>query len=273
MASLNELRNPAPTNGSVPAFSLPSSIGVKRGPQGIPTVQTLQNPSLHNRVKEPMVNSTAAKPYLIRRFHKEYEKQYYQGDLMFAKIDKAQEYNMSRGVYDFYNLQTLNYHLKKHAKGSLEEAMQEAIKYQFIGIMENKMQTGKGMDDMILVNVRGRARTCNVYCSDQKKALTKGTVIYLHMKTYEVGSNDDKIYRDPFGNYGGSLQEGQFYIQFDCSNQFNGNEDIPCIPIGVVSLNNRPHCPKQQKIQDAHKRFDSYRQLMNNHPIEVFMRI
>ena len=180
---------------------------------------------------------------------------------------------MSRGVYDFYNLQTLNYHLKKHAKGSLEEDMQEAIKYQLIGIMENKMQTGKGMDDMILVNVRGSARTCNVYCSDQKKALTKGTVIYLHMKTYEVDANVDKIYRDPFGNYGGSLQEGQFYIQFDCSNQFNGNEDIPCIPICVVSLNNRPHCPKQQKIQDAHKRFDSYRQLMNNHPIEVFMRI
>lgn len=272
MASLNELRNPAPTNGSVPAFSLPSSIGVKRGPQGIPTVQTLQNPSLHNRVKEPMVNSTAAKPYLIRRFHKEYEKQYYQGDLMFAKIDKAQEYNMSRGVYDFYNLQTLNYHLKKHA-GTLEEAMQEAIKYQFIGIMENKMQTGKGMDDMILVNVRGRARTCNVYCSDQKKALTKGTVIYLHMKTYAVGSNDDKLYRDPFGNYGGMLQEGQHYIQFECSNQFNGLEGAPNIPIGVVSLNNRPHCPKQQQIQDAHRRFDSYRQLMNNHPIEVFMRI
>ena len=81
MASLNELRSPAPTNGSVSAFSLPSSIGVKRGPQGIPTVQTLQNPSLHNRVKEPMVNSTAARPYMIRRYSKEYEKSFFQGDL------------------------------------------------------------------------------------------------------------------------------------------------------------------------------------------------
>ena len=284
MASLNELRSPAPTNGSVSAFSLPSSIGVKRGPQGIPTVQTLQNPSLHNRVKEPMVNSTAARPYMIRRYSKEYEKSFFQGDLMFVRVGKEQDYNMSRGVYDFANLQLLNYHLKKNA-GNEKKALEYLKQWRFIGIMENKMETGRGMDDMILINVRGRARCCNIWkVKDSKKQLTKGTTLYLTMSLKQHTGGTEKV-RDPFGFHSDVvLNDGDVHGVVNCEssesvmeemlkvrNASEGNPLLKVVPVGVVSLNNRSHAPKHQR--DAHHYFDHYRQLMNNHPLEVFMRI
>ena len=271
MASLNELRNPVPTNGSVSAFSLPTSIGVKRGPQGIPTVQTLQNPSLHNRVKEPMVNSTAAHPYLIRKYSREYEKFFKQGDLMFVRVDDAMDFNMSRGVYDFANLQLLNHILKKNAGDDDKAAKAELAKYKFVGIMENKMETGRGMDDMILINVRGRSRCCNMWCKEGSKQLKKGTVVYLCMELHETPENE--VLSDPLGyRDGGSVQANKFHYKVVCSTE-KTDKCSEMVPVGIVSMNNRPHCPNQKTVLDAHHRFDSYRQLMNNHPIEIFMRV
>ena len=105
---------------------------------------------------------------------------------MFVRVGKEQDYNMSRGVYDFANLQLLNYHLKKNA-GDEKKALEYLKQWRFISIMENKMETGRGMDDMILINVRGRARCCNIWkVKDSKKQLTKGTTLYLTMSTQKT---------------------------------------------------------------------------------------
>ena len=84
MASIASLSG-RPTLGNVnssPPFSFKASSDVRGDYGSKPTVAALQNPTLHNKVPETMVNSTARAPLFVRPFTRGYEKQYSEGDIL-----------------------------------------------------------------------------------------------------------------------------------------------------------------------------------------------
>ena len=77
-----------PGSGSVnsaPPFSFKSSSAVKNDYSSKPSVNALTNPTLHNSVPEPMVNSTARAPLFARPFTRRFEKEYSEGDVLFVQ--------------------------------------------------------------------------------------------------------------------------------------------------------------------------------------------
>ena len=81
-----------PTTGSVNSaapFSFSSSSAVGADYNGCPSVNALQNPTLHNSVPEAMVNSTARAPLFVRPFTRGFEKGYSEGDVLFVRRDDS----------------------------------------------------------------------------------------------------------------------------------------------------------------------------------------
>ena len=84
MASLSQLSNPKPTGGAIRKGALPSKNVVSRR-AGLPTVNSLMNPSIRTSVTDLQTNSTAAIPIFAKPFIREWEKDYAEGDILFIK--------------------------------------------------------------------------------------------------------------------------------------------------------------------------------------------
>lgn len=287
MTSTAFLSNPTPGRGDVssnPPFSFASSVGIKRNYGSLPTVNALQNPSLHNRVPDVMVNGTARAPIFVRPFNREYEKRYKEGDLLFVQRDERVAHGNQNIIL---NLPVLNYMLRtqKDANGDLiyEEranntGLLNIIKgrqaINFFGIYNNDMDTGSKWQRLLNVNVRGRSRVARLWNpSLNKGSLKRGDILYIGFFPTTVGDGS-KRFEDPNGN-GYAFDESKRVYQaraiLECCDEgdfpFSGAAYI--IPIGVVSQVSLKK-PSKTLLNRAHQVSDASNLLER---IEVLMRI
>jgi hypothetical protein len=287
MTSTAFLSNPAPGRGDVNSnspFSFTSSVGIKRDYGSLPTVNALQNPSLHNRVPDTLTNGTARAPIFVRPFSREFEKRYKEGDLLFVQRDERVAHGNQNIIL---NLPVLNYMLRtqKDANGDLiyEDrdgndglasitSGQHAI--NFFGIYNNDMDTGSKWQRLLNVNVRGRSRVARLWSPDLSKgSLKRGDILYIGF--FKTQSKvDTKRYEDPNGN-GYAFDESKVVYQaravLECCDE--GEHKIAnasyIIPIGVVSQVSLKK-PSKTLLNRAHQVSEASNLLER---IEVLMRI
>lgn len=303
MTSTAFLSNPVPGNGDVSSnspFSFQSSIGIKRDYGALPTVNALQNPSLHNRVPDVMVNSTARAPIFVRPFTREFEKRYSEGDLLFVQKDDRMSAGQKQNVV--FNLPVLNYMLKTH-KASGSDVLKYATRMtivdgrnvidydglynivkdiNYFGILNNDMDTGSKWQRLLNVNVRGRSRVARLWSKPTNQGrLKRGDIVYIGFFPVAIkpGAEDAQTGFDPNGNrfvYTGSTATSTLYearAVMECSPGINNalgiNNAEYIIPIGIVSQVSMKS-PSINSVDKAHFVSEASNSLER---IEVLMRI
>ena len=192
------LRNPAPTPGAIRKGAIPATNVVSRK-RGLPSVASLGNPTLSTSVTEMQTNSTAAAPLFCRPFHKEYEKAYDEGDILFVKAEDVSS-NYRNQFHVVANLPVLNYLLRttkdsdnmgnpgkrryRADRQGLENILSD---WHYFGVMLNDMDTGSQFQRLLNVTVRGRCRLPNYWSTDAGRALgnkrlKKGQCVWLGLR-------------------------------------------------------------------------------------------
>ena len=192
------LSNPAPTPGAISKGAIPVSNVASRK-RSLPTVASLQNPSIHNSVTEFQTNSTAAAPLFCRPFQKEFEKSYCEGDILFVKAEDVSA-NSRNQFHVVANLPVMNYLLRntresdnagnpgKRRYSATPEGVKAVLKdWNFFGIMLNDMDGGSRYQRLLNVTVRGRCRIGNYWSTDAgrnfgNKRINKGQCLWLGLK-------------------------------------------------------------------------------------------
>lgn len=236
MASIASLSG-RPTLGNVnssPPFSFKASSDVRGDYGSKPTVAALQNPTLHNKVPETMVNSTARAPLFVRPFTRGYEKQYSEGDILFVKRGDERA---SRQHFVVANLPVLNYILKTEKDGDrLKYDSLGAIlnDWNYLGILNNDMDTGSKWQRLLNINVRGRSRVARLWAPN-KGRLRKGDQVWISF-VQRPGVDRIQTFQNPNG-IRESMDRNTVYIEavptMDCCADFNGA--LASIPVGIVS--------------------------------------
>ncbi|MDA7838962.1 hypothetical protein N9A45_01345 [bacterium] len=237
MASIASLSG-TPTLGNVnskPPFSFKSSSSVRGDYGSKPTVAALQNPTLHNKVPETMVNSTARAPLFVRPFQRGYEKHYSEGDILFVRRNDARA---SSGHNVVANLPVLNYILRTEKKVDSDDLKYDTLDailndWNYFGILNNDMDTGSKWQRLLNVNVRGRSRVARLW-SPAKGRLRKGDQVWLSFVEKQTDGLTNMLspngIREP-------MRDGVGYIEviptMDCCEEFDSAE--MSIPIGIVS--------------------------------------
>jgi len=199
-----------PTLGSVnsaPPFSFKSSSAVGRDYGSKPSVSALMNPTLHNNVPEPMVNSTARVPIFARPFSRGFEKHYSEGDVLFVQRgDERASMTKHHGSQNVVaNIPVLNYLLRTTKIGGTDEATKDKLKYDtvdkvlsafnYFGIMNNDMDTGSKWQRLLNVNVRGRSRVARMW-KPMEGRLKRGDQLWLAF-VETTTKKKSKLLRDP----------------------------------------------------------------------------
>lgn len=264
--------NGTPSSGQVnsgPPFGFSSSVGVKRDYGSLPSIAALQNPTLHNKVPEAMVNATARAPIFVRPFTRGFEKSYSEGDLLFVRRGDERA---SNGHNVVCNLPVFNYMLRteKSDDGSLKYGTMDAIKahWNFLGIFNNDMDTGSKWQRLLNVNVRGRSRVARLWEPSEGR-LRKGDCVWLSF----VGREHDEESRPPLDPSGSRfpMMDGTQYIEvratMDCCADYKGA--LLSIPVGIVSQTTMRK-PSAQSQELGHYVTENCKSLER---IEVLMRI
>ncbi len=238
MASIASLGG-KPTLGNVnssPPFSFKSSSDVRSDYGSRPSVQALQNPTLHNKVPETMVNSTARAPIFVRPFQRGFEKHYSEGDLLFVKRDESRSSSMHHIVA---NLPVLNYLLRTEADPDTDELIYQNMDdilqhWNYFGILNNDMDTGSKWQRLLNVNVRGRSRVARLW-EPTRGRLRTGDPVWLSFVQRDrvekgISLKNPNGIREP-------ITEGTAYIEavptMDCCTDFDNA--LYSIPIGIIS--------------------------------------
>ena len=200
----NSLRNPAPTSGAVRKGALPARQVATRK-RTLPSVASLQNPSIRTSVTDMQTNSTAAAPLFCRPFQKSWEKKYDEGDILFVKAEdvSANSRNQFHIVANLPVLNTLLRETRDSTIGNMANGPQSGVRryradaqgldnlikdWHFFGVMLNDMDTGSQFQRLLNVTVRGRCRLPNYWSHDAGAAfsafggnrrLTKGQVVWI----------------------------------------------------------------------------------------------
>ncbi len=188
------LSTPAPTPGSIARGQIPVSNVASRK-RSLPTVASLQNPSIHNSVTELQTNSTAAAPLFCRPFQNGFEKEYDEGDILFVKKEDAKGASRNH-LHVVANLPVLNYILRTsretNSDGSMGARTYQSVdkiveNWNFFGVMLNDMQGGSRYQRLLNVTVRGRCRIGNLWSTDAfknfgNKRIKKGQTLWLGLK-------------------------------------------------------------------------------------------
>ena len=190
--------------GNIPASSAPAKGGL-----------AVMNPSVHNRVKEPMINPVASYPILVRPWKNNWQHMLHAGDLIFVnrsdelnkrmhKVNKLQQRFPELVVA---NLPLLNYLLRQNSlpkpmkNGQAVEhsrtakALGDIKQWSFLGVMRNDMQVSGTSEyrtnasdadktqamRLINVDVRGTTRPFNYWQHAQV-----GSHVYLQVATMDV---------------------------------------------------------------------------------------
>lgn len=218
----NSLRSPAPTSGAIKKGNIPRT-NVATRKRTLPTVGSLQNPSMSTSVTELQTNSTAAAPLFCRPFQKSWEKKYDEGDILFVKAEDVSA-NSRNQFHVVANLPVLNYMLretKEAVVGNMangpqtgarrytadDQGLRNLLKdWHYFGVMLNDMDTGSQFQRLLNVTVRGRCRLPNYWSHDAgaafsafggNRSLTKGQVVWIGFKKQQ--HNEDTVVFEPDG--------------------------------------------------------------------------
>lgn len=204
------LSNPRPSSGinavlgNIPASSAPATGSLAS-----------MTPSVHNNVKEPMVNAVASYPVLVQPYRNGMERYLHPGDLIFTYTGKAATNGgaMRRGKpVVVANLPILNYILAGNLGGDDNKPgmYSDPNDWNFLGVMRNDMQLSGGdlginhryktYRRMINVDVRGSTRCFN-YWSTAHAGKRVGLVFMVidvndRVNRKEGSKNDLELERD-----------------------------------------------------------------------------
>lgn len=281
MASIASLSG-TPGLGSVnsaPPFSFKSSSAVRGDYGSKPSVSALMNPTLHNSVPEPMVNSTARVPIFARPFTRGFEKEYSEGDILFVQRgDERSAQTANHGSHNVVaNIPVLNHLLRTTLVGGSDDATKNNLKYNtidkvldnfnYFGILNNDMDTGSKWQRLLNVNVRGRSRVARMWQPSEGR-LKRGDQLWLAFLTKETEGIE--TFRGP-GGVREAVPRKTKYIQvvptLDCCLDFERAEYL--IPVGIVSQVTMKR-PSRVQINDALYVTEKCKLLER---IEVLMRI
>lgn len=270
MASIASLSG-TPGLGNVnskPPFSFASSAGVRSDYSSKPGVSALQNPTLHNKVKEPMVNSTARAPIFVRPFARGFEKQYSEGDVLFVRRNDERASSTHNVVA---NIPVLNHILRttKERDGSMKYASLGDFKehWNYFGILNNDMDTGSKWQRLLNVNVRGRSRVARLW-NPKSQRLKRGDCVWLALVERETTGY--RTFQDPAGGrepMDGGTKYLEIVATMRCCDDFK--DALLAIPVGIVSQVSLK-TPTPSSLQAAHQVTEKCKLLER---IEVLMRI
>ena len=266
------LLNPGPTGGSVQKGVVPTG-GMPPRKRGLPSTQSLMNPSIHTSTTEIQVNSTAAAPIFCKPFARGYEKAYGEGDILFVK--KEDSASRQKNFHTVANLPVLNYFLRTTitAEGKPKYTNVGEIQkdWNFFGIMLNDMDAGSQFQRLLNVTVRGRARVPNYWSSDAGKRsavrITKGEIIWIGFK--KITHPKATMVRNPDGSFELSTTNEHYQASAILNNDRKDGGYELCIPIGVVHQLPFKNAPNNRRlaamtVTDQGKLLDM---------VEVFVRI
>ena len=262
-----------PTLGSVnsaPPFSFGSSSAVGGDYNGRPSVNALQNPTLHNSVPEVMVNSTARAPLFVRPFTRGFEKQYSEGDVLFVRRDDSRASTTHNVVANIPVMNHLLRTTKLDGGDNLKyQTIEDVLKdWNYFGVLNNDMDTGSKWQRLLNVNVRGRTRIARLWQPDGDRHLTRGDMLWLGF--FEKTNKRNKAFFGPNGMRE-PMKKDTKYLQLqatmDCCDDFEDAEYL--IPVGVVSQVTLKR-PNNIVIEKAHSVTETCKGLER---IEVLMRI
>ena len=210
----NSLRSPAPTSGAISKGRIPQTQVATRK-RTLPSVQSLQNPSIRASVTDLQTNSTAAAPLFCRPFQKEWEKKYDEGDILFVKAEDV-SVNSRNQFHVVANLPVLNQLLRETRDvgvGGVQgrrryRADAEGFKnlkkdWHFFGVMLNDMDTSSQFQRLLNVTVRGRCRLPNYWSNDAGAAfgafggnreLKKGQVVWIGFIKHEIPAGGEVLF-------------------------------------------------------------------------------
>lgn len=262
--------NGTPSSGQVnssPPFGFKSSAGVKRDYGSLPSVAALQNPTLHNKVPTAMVNATARAPIFVRPFTRGFEKGYSEGDILFVRR-KDERANAAQNVV--CNLPVLNYILRTEKEGdNLKYDTVDKIldHWNYLGILNNDMDTGSKWQRLLNVNVRGRSRVARLW-QPKKGHLRKGDCLWLSF--VQKTSRDGDRMVEPSGSHH-PMASGIPYVEvqatMDCCDAYKSA--LLSMPVGIVSQTSLRK-PSAQSQALGHYVTEQCKSLER---IEVLMRI
>tara|TARA_E500000331_G_scaffold234559_1_gene224742 strand:+ start:29947 stop:30900 length:954 start_codon:yes stop_codon:yes gene_type:complete len=210
----NSLRSPAPTSGAISKGRIPQT-NVATRKRTLPSIQSLQNPSIRASVTDLQTNSTAAAPLFCRPFQKEWEKKYDEGDILFVKAEDV-SVNSRNQFHVVANLPVLNQLLretrdvgvggiqgKRRYRADAEGFNNFKKDWHFFGVMLNDMDTGSQFQRLLNVTVRGRCRLPNYWSNDAGAAfgafggnreLKKGQVVWIGFIKHEIGAGGEVLF-------------------------------------------------------------------------------
>lgn len=197
MASLSQLSNPKPTSGAIRKGAIPSTNVISRR-GGLPSVQSLMNPSIRTSVTDLQTNSTAAIPIFAKPFIREWEKDYVEGDILFIKKEnQISGSGRSISMHTACNIPVLNYILRTKKDTGDDGLENDELYYNntdrifedfnWLGVMLNDMDGGSQYQRLLNVTVRGRCRVPTYWrhpVSENSRVggITKGDVVWLGLK-------------------------------------------------------------------------------------------
>ena len=259
---------------SSPPFSFKSSSSVKSDYGSKPSVSALMNPTLHNNVPEPMVNSTARAPIFARPFQLGFEKHYSEGDVLFVMRDDERSAHVRGSSQNVVaNIPVINYLLRQYDEANeMKYNTVESVlnKWNYFGILNNDMDTGSKWQRLLNVNVRGRSRVARLW--DPKKGrLKRGDQLWLALvKRTPDPSKGIATFQGPNG-VRDSIPPGKSYFEFvptmDCCDEYKSAYYL--FPIGIVSQVTLK-TPHRSVLNDARYVTEKCKLLER---IEVLMRI
>jgi hypothetical protein len=263
---------------SAPPFSFKSSSAVRGDYGSKPSVSALMNPTLHNNVPEPMVNSTARVPIFARPFTRGFEKNYSEGDILFVQRgDERSAHTTSHGSHNVVaNIPVLNHLLRTTLVGGtgIDKAdlkygtVKDVLdNFNYFGILNNDMDTGSKWQRLLNVNVRGRSRVARMWQPVEGR-LKRGDQLWLAFVVKNTVGIE--TFRGP-GGVREAVPRNTQYVQvvptLDCCQDFEDAEYL--IPVGIVSQVTMKK-PSRVQINDALYVTEKCKLLER---IEVLMRI
>ena len=210
----NSLRSPAPTSGAISKGRIPQT-NVATRKRTLPSIQSLQNPSIRASVTDLQTNSTAAAPLFCRPYQKEWEKKFDEGDILFVKAEDV-SVNSRNQFHVVANLPALNQLLretrdvgvggvqgKRRYRADAEGFNNLKRDWHFFGVMLNDMDTGSQFQRLLNVTVRGRCRLPNYWSNDAGAAfgafggnreLKKGQVVWIGFIKHEIPAGGEVLF-------------------------------------------------------------------------------
>ena len=281
------LQNPRPSDGYrnvVAGAKMTSGIAM-------PTIQSLQQPSIHNNVKEPMVNSTASYPIFVRPYSRASDfdiRRYTECTPLFInKYTSKKELQNNSMMRQVLSLSDLNKHIQQcraDNKDQLDEwqhsyekeinkdnIFENVVKtWAFYGVVRNEMDhadyfgsTSHNGQLLLNCDVRGRSRVDNVWGRHVKQ----GDKLYYLIKKNPVKTNEAGIITFKstiigLRNFDSNSKRGETMF-----GTITKGDDDKIIYLGMVGAN--PIRPTDLKTNDM---FDADRMRASS-KVEVFLGI